>query len=88
MNVVFFMATIMLFFSPFMRKRFLKKNKLNIFKILAYSFLFAFLVFYLLLVFCVSFITNTLHITGYDSVLLDVCIVVAIISWVVYFFCI
>lgn len=86
MSAVFFMATIMFCFSPIMKKRFLKKNKLNIFKILAYSFLYAFLVFYLLLVFCVSFIMNTLHITGYDSVLLGVCIVVAIISWVVYFF--
>lgn len=86
MNVVFFMATIMLFFSPFVIKRFLKKNKLKILESLGYSFLFAFLVFYLSLVFCVSFIMNTLHITGYDSVLLGVCIVVAIISWIVYFF--
>ena len=86
MNAVFFMATIMLFFSPFMIKRFLKKNKLKIFESLGYSFLLAFLVFYLSLAFCVSFIMNTLHITGYDSVLLGVCIVVAIISWVVYFF--
>lgn len=86
MNAALFMATIMFFFSPFMIKRFLKKNKLKIFESLVYSFLFAFLVFYLSLAFCVSFIMNTLHITGYDSVLLGVCIVVAIISWVVYFF--
>lgn len=86
MNAVFFMVTIMLFFSPFMIKKFLKKNKLNIFESLVHSFWLAFLVFYLSLAFCVSFIRNTLHITGYDSVLLGVCIVVAIISWVVYFF--
>ena len=86
MNAVLFMATIMLIFSPFMIKKFLKKNKLKFFESLGFSFLLAFLVFYLSLEFCVSFITNTLHITGYDSVLLVVCIVVAIISWVVYFF--
>ncbi|WP_420027858.1 hypothetical protein ACN6IQ_02075 [Fannyhessea vaginae] len=86
MSAVFFMATIMLCFSPFMKKGFLKKNKLNFFEILAYSFLFAFFVFCLSLVFCVSFIINTLHFIGYDSVLLSLCILVAIISWVVYFF--
>jgi len=85
MNVVFFVATIMLFFSPIMIKRFSKKNKLNFIESLVYSFLLAFLVFDFLLVFCVSFIMNTLHITGYDSILLGVCIVVALISGVVYF---
>lgn len=85
-NVAFFVTTIMLLFSPFMIKRFLKKNKLKFFESLVYSFLFAFLAFYLSLVFCVSFIMNPLHITGYDYILLFVCIVVAIISWVVYFF--
>lgn len=85
MNVVFFMATVMFFFSPLMIKRFLKKNKLKISESIWYSFLLAFFVLYLSLAFCVSFIMNTLHITGYDSVLLGVCIVVAIISWFVYF---
>lgn len=83
MNLVLFMATIMIFFSPYIVKR---KNKLKFFESLAYSFLFAILVFYFWLSFCISFIMNTLHITGYDYVLLGVCIVVAIISWVVYFF--
>lgn len=83
MNLVLFMATIMIFFSPYIVKR---KNKLKIFESLGYSFLFALLVFYFSLSFCISFIINTLHITGYDYVLLGVCMVVAIISWVVYFF--
>ena len=70
MDAVFFIMIIMFFFSPFMIKKFLKKNKLKTIESLGYSFLLAFLVFYLSLAFCVSFIINILHITGYDSVLL------------------
>jgi len=86
MNVAFFIMTITLFLSPIMIKRFLKENKLKTFESLVYSFLLAFLAFCLSLEFCDLFIINILHITGYYSILLGVCIVIAIISWVVYFF--
>ena len=68
-KVMFFLAMIMIFFSPLMIKRILKKNKLKIFESLFYSFFLAFLVFYLSLAFCVSFIINTLQLKGHDLLL-------------------
>lgn len=86
MKVVSFTAAVMIFLSPLMIKRFSRKNKLNFFESLGYSFLVTFLVFCFSLNFCVSFIINTLHITEHDFVLMGVCVTVSIISWVVYFF--
>ena len=86
MKVMSFIATIMVFFSPFMVKRFLRKHKLKNLESLGFSFLIAFLVFYLSLMVCDSLIINTLHITGQDSILLCICVSVSIISWIVYFF--
>lgn len=84
-KVMFFLAMIMIFFSPLMIKRILKKNKLKIFESLFYSFFLAFLVFYLLLAFCVSFIINTLQLKGHDLLLFFLCIVAGVVSWIVYF---
>lgn len=84
-KVIFFLALVMIFLSPFMIKRFLKKNKLKFFESLFYSFFLAFLIFYLSLVFCISFIINHLQLNRYDLLLFVLCIVAGIVSWIVYF---
>lgn len=84
-KVIFFLALVMIFLSPLMIKRFLKKNKLKFFESLFYSFCLAFLIFCLSLVFCVSFIIDHLQLKGYDLLLSVLCIIAGIVSWIIYF---
>ena len=81
-----FTVTIMIFFYPNIIKRFFNAKKLNILDSFFYSFLTAFFVFNLSINFCISFIIIKLHITGYDFLLLISCIIISILTGIIYFF--
>lgn len=68
-----------------MIKKFLKKNKLRFFESLCYSFFLAFVVFYVALIFCVSFVTGTLQMKVDDRILFPICIFLGLASWATYF---
>lgn len=84
--VLILILTIMTFFYPNMIKKFFNTKKLNILNSLLYSFFLAFFVFDLSINFCISFIIIKLNIIGYDCLLLISCIIISILTGIIYFF--